>query len=265
VAATLGKIGLRVHQDIHFNTSTVLDPGEMVVVFPAQTRYEQRGGGTSTSTERRIRFSPEIPGHPRVGESKPEYEIPALIARAVNPALASALDYRDSQDVRDEMDRTMPVYKGIAGLKREGDWVQWGGPLLCTDGKFTAMPDERARFVPLEPPDMAVPEEHFFLTNRRGKQFNSMVFEAEDRIQGGRTRDDVFASAQDAAELGAADGERVRLTNEHGAFEGILRVSDIKPGHLQAYWPEVNALIPTRWDPLSEEPDYNAIVRLERL
>ena len=41
--------------------------------------------------------------------------------------------------------------------------------------------------------------------------------------------------------------------------------ADIKPGHLQGYWPEVNPLIPTRWDPLSEEPDYNAAVRLERL
>ena len=53
----------------------LVDPADLVVILPAQNRYEQRGGGTSTSTERRIRFSPEIKGHPQVGESKPEWEI----------------------------------------------------------------------------------------------------------------------------------------------------------------------------------------------
>ena len=34
---------------------------------------------------------------------------------------------------------------------------------------------------------------------------------------------------------------------------------------LQTYWPESNVLIPPEWDPLSEEPDYNCMVRIERL
>ena len=61
------KVGLRIHQDINLNTSTLIEPGEMIVLLPAQTRYEQRGGGTSTSTERRIRFSPEIQGIQTLG------------------------------------------------------------------------------------------------------------------------------------------------------------------------------------------------------
>ena len=56
----------------------------MIVLLPAQTRYEQRGGGTSTSTERRIRFSPEIPGHPTIGESE-GIEIPGLVAVSAKP------------------------------------------------------------------------------------------------------------------------------------------------------------------------------------
>ena len=31
---------------------------------------------------------------------------------------------------------------------------------------------------------------------------------------------------------------------------------------MQGYWPEVNVLIPRRWDPLSLEPDYNATVQI---
>ena len=34
----------------------LLEPGEVVVLLPGQTRYEQAGASTLTSTERRIRF-----------------------------------------------------------------------------------------------------------------------------------------------------------------------------------------------------------------
>jgi hypothetical protein len=39
----------------------------------------------------------------------------------------------------------------------------------------------------------------------------------------------------------------------------------MKSRHLQAYWPETNVLIPRRFDPVSGEPDYNAIVIAEAL
>jgi molybdopterin-dependent oxidoreductase alpha subunit len=260
---SLGRIGLRIHQDININESTLIEPGEMVIVLPAQTRYEQRGGGTSTSTERRIRFSPEIPGHPQVGESKPEWEIPGLIVAAARPDLADAFAYQDSQDIRDEMGRTMPVYAGIEKLNKEGDWLQWGGQVLCGDGRFEGMPGERGRFSALTPPSLTVPEGHFILTTRRGKQFNSMVFEAGDALQGGRSRDDIFVSPEDAAILGLAEGSRVRLESEIGSYEGTTRLIDISPGCVQGYWPEVNCLIPQCWDPLSLEPDYNCVVRLQ--
>src|SRR5262249_5900140 len=60
VHEALGKLSLRVHQDIYLTTQMLVDPADTVVLLPAQTRYEQRGGGTETSTERRIIFSPEI-------------------------------------------------------------------------------------------------------------------------------------------------------------------------------------------------------------
>src|SRR5690606_29952873 len=49
---------LRVHQDIALS-SAMLAPGDGdVLLLPAATRYESTGGGTETSTERRIIFSP---------------------------------------------------------------------------------------------------------------------------------------------------------------------------------------------------------------
>lgn len=255
------SVKLRIHQDIVFNTSTVLD-GETVLVLPAQTRYEQRGGGTSTSTERRIRFSPEIADHPVVGEARPEYEIPCQVAMAAFPNLKNALTYADSQPIRDEMAVTMPLYKGIETLRKAGDAVQWGGDMLCRDGKFPT-PDGRAKFTVVVSTPITVPEGAFYLTTRRGKQFNSIVIKDHDPVQGGKTRNDVLISALDIARLRCHDGQAAVLVSEVGRMAVTLREADIRPGVLQAYWPECNVLIPRRVDPRSEEPDYNAIVRVE--
>jgi hypothetical protein len=65
----VANIGFRVHQDIMLSSNMLVDPADTVVLLPTRTRYEQRGGGTETSTERRIIYSPEIPG-PRIPETR---------------------------------------------------------------------------------------------------------------------------------------------------------------------------------------------------
>jgi molybdopterin-dependent oxidoreductase alpha subunit len=265
VVEAMRRVRFRIHQDIVVNTSALLEPGGTVLLLPAETRYEQRGGGTSTSTERRVRFSPEVTDHPTVGEAKPEYEIPCLVAKAIRPELGDELTYEDSREIRAEMERTMPVYAGIAGLRRAGDSFQWGGPHLCADGTFPNMPGGLARFTPLDPPRIDVPAGAFYLTTRRGKQFNSMVIKDVDHLQGGRDRDDLFMSAPDVTRLGLTEGQRVRVRSETGVWEARIREMAIKPGVLQAYWPECNPLIARRYDPRSEEPDYNAVVWVEPL
>jgi molybdopterin-dependent oxidoreductase alpha subunit len=256
----LGRVALRVHQDINVNEAMLIDPGELCVLLPARTRYEQEGGGTSTSTERRIRFSPQIPGHPHIGEARSEWRVPGQIVAAARPDLADAFAWESGDAIRAEMDVAMPVYAGIKDLKEEGQWVQWGGPQLCRDGDFGNLPGGKARFSALVPPELATPEGQFVLTTRRGKQFNSMIFDGGDTLQGGLRRDDVFLNPDDAKRLGAVEGQYVTLANDLGTFLGVVRLAEIAPGCIQAYWPEVNVLIPARWDPLSAEPDYNCYV-----
>ena len=105
----------------------------------------------------------------------------------------------------------------------------------------------------------------FLLTNRRGKQFNSMVFAKEDTLQGGIGRHDVFIHADDAAAFGIKNGEPFRMHNAYGEMRAIARFENIAQGHLQAYWPEANHLVPRCYDPQSREPDYNTQVRIEAL
>jgi molybdopterin-dependent oxidoreductase alpha subunit len=262
IETALARVPLRVHQDIVLNTAALLEAGEETVLLPAQTRYEQEGGGTATSTERRVRFTPWVPGR-RVGEARAEWEIPCLIGRRAHADGERLFPYQGPADVRQEIARALPLYQGIEALAREGESFQWGGPYLYKDGEFARMPGGRAAFSALTLPDNAVPAGAFALTTRRGKQFNSMVVGDVDPLTGG-ARDHVLMSAEDASRLGLRDGDSVRLRSSLGEMAARVRLAAVKPGTLQTYWPEANVLISRRYDPVSAEPDYNAIVWVDR-
>jgi molybdopterin-dependent oxidoreductase alpha subunit len=263
VEAALAQVPLRVHQDIVVS-SQMLVPGDDVILLPVLTRYEQEGGGTETTTERRIAFSPEIPR--TVGEARSEWRLFSEVVARVRPELARFFAWPDNQALRAEIARVVPMYAGIETLRATGDQVQWGGRHLCADGVFPT-DTGRARFTALEPPGVDLPPGHFTVATRRGKQFNSMVFGEVDPLTGA-TRDAVYIDAADAEVLGLGEGERVRLRSEVGAYEGRLRLARLPSRTLQVHWPEGNVLIgagPEHREPNSKVPDYNAVVALEPL
>jgi molybdopterin-dependent oxidoreductase alpha subunit len=263
VARALGQVGTRIHQDIVLSSMMLLPARGSVVLFPATTRYESPGGGTETSTERRIIFSPEVPGR-RIGSARPEWQVFGDVAARVRPDLADKVRFASSQAIREEIARAVPLYQGIETLGKQGDQVQWGGPHLFSDGTF-ATADGKAHFSVLTPPSRRAPEGSFFVSTRRGKQFNSMVQHAVDPLTGA-ARDDVLISGEDAATLGIQNGDTLRLRSAAGTYLGRARIDRIKPGNLEVHWPEGNLLLSREQiDQASREPDYNAVVSLERL
>lgn len=236
----LARVPLRIHQDIVVTSQMLVDPGEEVLLLPACTRYEQPGGGTETTTERRIVFSPEVPG-PRVGEARPEWEIFRDLARAVDPARAHLIDFPDAQAVRAEIARVVPLYAGIESLERLGDSVQWGGANIGAGGGFPTS-DGRAHFAVFDPARLEAPSGSFLLSTRRGKQFNSMVFREVDPLTGA-SRHDVLMAADDVTELGLADGAPVRVRSRHGELAGRVRIAAIRTGNVQVFFPEGNVLV----------------------
>lgn len=258
----LSSVDLRVHQDIVFNTSTLLPAKEAVLLLPAQTRYEQKSGGTSTSTERRIRYTPEIAG-PRIGEARAEWEIPCLIGKKLLPERHDLFDYEDTSQIRKEMSELIPLYAGIETLEREGDSVQWGGAQLGRDG-FPGMPDGKARFTPVKIPRVDVPEGTFLLRMRRGKQFNSMTYGNADPLTRGASRSAVFLDPRDMQSVGVQDGDAILVRSEAGQVHAVAKQGPCRQQHVQGFWPECNVLLPRKYDPQSGEPDYGTVVTIER-
>lgn len=261
VEAALASVPLRVHQDIVVS-SQMLVPGDDVILLPVATRYEQEGGGTETTTERRIAFSPEIPR--QVGLARSEWRLFADVARRVDPDLTPFFEWSDNQALRAEIARVVPTYAGIETLATTGDAVQWGGRHLCADGVF-ATPTGRAQFTPLSPPRHDLGPDEYTVATRRGKQFNSMVFGERDPLTGA-TRDAIYIDAADAAVLGLVEGDRVTLRSTTGEYTGRLRLARLPSRSLQVHWPEGNVLIAggaEHRDEGSQVPDYNAVVTLE--
>jgi molybdopterin-dependent oxidoreductase alpha subunit len=257
----LEHVPLRIHQDLFLNSSMFVDASEVVLVLPGQTRYEQKGGGTITNTERRVRFSPEIEG-PRIGESRNEWQIIVDLAQRVLPDDKKCrVAFKSAEEIMEEMDRVIPSYRGIKDLKKEGDSFQYGGPMLLKDGNCNT-PDGRANFSVVHPKNEILNEGEFYLATRRGKQFNSIVYGTTDSLVGSKRRDEIFISASDAMKLGLVEGSRIKLRSDAGEFEGVCKIAEVHPGTLQMFWPESNILISQRIDSASQEPDYNSVVRI---
>jgi molybdopterin-dependent oxidoreductase alpha subunit len=261
VEEALRGVPLRVHLDIVSSSQMLVEPGEAVVLLPVQTRYEMAGGVTETTTERRVIFSPEIPG-PRVGEARAEWEVFMELARRARPQLASLLNFESTHAIREDIARTVPTYSEIRTLRREGDQFQYGGPHLCAGWNFET-PDGKAHFTVVPVPRLEVPEGCFLLSTRRGKQFNSMV-QGERDDHTGAHRDSVLMSHEDVERLGLSEGSPVVLKSSTGQMTTRVMIAPVKTGTVQVHWPEGEVLLDrSRRSPMAEIPDYNAIVSIE--
>jgi len=263
VREALEALEVRVHQDIILNTSTLLDAKEAVVVLPAMTRYEQPGGGTSTSTERMVYFSPEIEG-PRIAEARAEWQIYTDLAARVKPQLQARITFADAQAIRDEIVRVAPEYDGIQHLKKQGDVFQRGGAWLC-EGGVCPTPDGKGRLIPVDIPRRGAPSKgEFYVTTRRGKQFNSMIYGEKDAFNGA-IRAAVLLNHEDAAAYSLTEGEAIVLYNVHGSLHGQAQFADIAPGNLAVNFPEGNVLFPMGvYESPAGIPEYNVAVTLEK-
>ncbi len=258
VGAALGRVSLRVHQDIVLTSQMFVD-GDDVILLPAATRYEQEGGGTSTTTERQIAYSPQVADPP--GEARSEWRIFADLAARVRPDLADRFDWIDNRALREEIADLVPMYAGVEELEQVGDAVQYGGRHLCPGGRFPT-PSGRARFSVLDRAPTELGADEWYVSTRRGKQFNSMVHADTDPLTGAG-RDAVYIDEHDAGMLGIAEGDPITLTSAAGSFDGRAKLVRLPARTLQVHWPEGNVLLAAgaaHREPTSRVPDFNAVV-----
>ena len=177
VEAALGRVPLRVHQDIVLTSQMFVD-GDDVILLPAATRYEQEGGGTSTTTERQIAFSPQV-AEP-LGDARSEWRIFAELAGAGAARRRRPLrldrQRRAADRDRRRWSRCTPASRTSRGRRRRA--VRRSPPLRRR--RASRRRSGRAQFSVLDVAPTTLGAGEWYVSTRRGKQFNSMVL-ADDR------------------------------------------------------------------------------------
>jgi anaerobic selenocysteine-containing dehydrogenase len=90
-------------------------------------------------------------------------------------------------------------------------------------------------------------------------QFNTVVYEEEDRYRGQERRDVVLMNEEDMKRRGLSENQRVDVKSAVGQMSGLFaRSFAIRQGCVLMYYPEVNAIIGRAVDPESRTPAFKA-------
>jgi molybdopterin-dependent oxidoreductase alpha subunit len=202
-----------------------------------------------------------------------ETQIICRLARAVlgpaNPLPWEELE-ADYDRVRELIARAIDGFEDMNRRVREPGGFALGNPVRS---RQLPTPSGKAHFTvhPIPRWELA-PGELLLMTIRSHDQFNTTVYEENDRYRGVRgERRVIFMHPEDIAALGFVPGDRVDLVGE--SRDGRVRRApgfkvvayDIPRGSAAAYFPETNVLIPvTSYADHSRTPTSKSIlIRLE--
>lgn len=278
VRKVLGMLEFLVVQDVYF-------PGETAalahVFLPAAMWAEKTG--TFTNTERRIGLVRKAVEPP--GEAKSDLEIFATAARAMGLGRLFPGEWTSESafdEIRAVSGGRLCDYSGVTydDLAERGG-VQWpcapgsgGTPRLYADGRFQH-PDGRARLIPLdfqddnERPDESFPFllntgrviEHWHTRSKTGRIGNLNKFSPVLYVE---------MNSRDAARMGIAAMETIRLVSRRGAAEAVcLPTERVGPGNVftpfHFAW-GANQLSLGLLDPHSRQPAFKqCAVRVEKI
>jgi formate dehydrogenase major subunit len=246
------------------------------VVLPAVAGWCE-SEGTVTSSERRVqRVRRALP--PPAG-ARDDLDILFDLARRLGTDWGTP----DPETIWNEVRSLSPVHGGMSYARLEGQGLQWpcydenhpGEIFLHSRLWERPVPGQRAPFScvdhdpPVEKLDAEFPLR--LTTGRRLEEYNTGV-QTAGYASPTRRGEAIEVSIEDAARLGVADGERVRVVSRRGRVEAPLRIDRaLRPGltFMTMHFPEevsTNLLTIDAIDPRSGTAEFKAAaVRIERL
>lgn len=274
------KLRFLVVQDIFPNETTQYAH----VVLPAASFAEKEG--TFTNSERRVQRVRKV--IEPIGQSRPDWEITAEIARRVARRLETGVgqfEWRSAAEVFAEMASLTPILGGISHERLDalGDQgLQWPCPTPDHPGTkrlytetFNVGP--RAPFVPVEqgPPAAELPSRRFPLILNTGRilyHWHGGTITTRARTLLERSPDlQVAINPADASRYGIEDGELIVVSSRRGELEGKAMLTDaVRPGEVFVPFVKLkeanaNYLTNAVYDPKSRIPEYKVCaVRIDK-
>jgi molybdopterin-dependent oxidoreductase alpha subunit len=261
----LSKIGFSLFLNTTLNQGHFLGRGQTSLILPVLARDEEPEPTTQESMFSYIRLSNG--GPQRYSGPKSEVKIIAEIAQRVRPD--SPLPWKllsKTGNIREIIGAIIPGFESIQNIDQTGQEFHIKGRILHSP-QFSS-PDGKANFKVCPVPAVMRNDGNNFIlmTVRSEGQFNTVVYEPDDRYRGVTGRNVVLMNEADIKKLGFKEGDSVTVKNDTGILsEQKLLAYPIKPGNIMMYYPESNVLVPRHFDPQSRTPSFKSIeVKVER-
>ncbi len=241
------------------------------VVLPASAYIEK--DGTFTNTERRVqrvRKAVDLPGECRL-----DWQILSDVAKGLG---AQGFDYKDSEEIFEEIRDTTPSYKGMTYERIDKVGLQWPCPTEDHPGtKYLhkgVFPRGKGLMVPVEyeePAELTCEDYPILLnTGRMLYQYNvsTRYSNAVDSI---RPYELAEMNPVDAERLGVGEEDFVRVSSRRGSIETRITITErVKPGNMfmTFHYREspVNELTNAAYDPITKTAEYKiSAVKVEKV
>ncbi len=267
VKKSLENLDFLVVQDL-FSTETAKFAN---VILPA-TCYAEKDG-TFTNTERRVqrvRKAVEAPGECRL-----DWKILSEIATKLG---AKGFDYKNSEDIFNEIRLTTPSYRGITYKRIDKAGIQWpcpteehpGTPYLHK-GTF---PRGKGLMIPVEyeaPAELVCEEYPILLSTGRMLYHYNIMTRHSRKLDDIRPYELAEMNPVDAEKLGVKEEDFVRVISRRGSILTRITITDkVKPGmmFMTFHYKEspVNELTNSAYDPVTKTAEYKiSAVRVEKV
>ena len=256
----LSSIDFILYMNTTLNQGHFRGRGKTTIILPVLARDEEPQKTTQESMFNFVRLSDG--GKARHSGPRSEGRIISDIAsRVLKESSVKWDEFQPNTNVRNLIGKIIPGFEKMSKIDQTKEEFHISGRILHSP-KFPTT-DGRATFAicPL-PQSSKINSESIFklMTVRSEGQFNTVVYDKEDRYRGVKSRNVIFMNSEDIHSLCIEEGAYVTVKNSTGTLYNQEVVSyPIKKRNVMMYYPEANILVPRVYDNKSRTPSFKSI------
>jgi molybdopterin-dependent oxidoreductase alpha subunit len=257
----LSRIGFSLYMNTTLNQGHFLGRGKTTVILPVLARDEEPHKTTQESMFSFVRLSDG--GRPRYSGPRSEIQTIAELGKNIFPD--NPIPWKDLEktgNIRQMIGAVVPGFDKIKTIDQTLEEFHIEGRILHSPQFPTK--NGKAKFgtfpLPNVPGRNSATHTFTLMTIRSEGQFNTVVYDNEDRYRGIKGRNVIMMNPEDMTKLGLTENDPVKVNNSTGELNSQKVISyPIKPGNVMMYYPEANILIPKSIDPDSKTPSFKSI------
>jgi molybdopterin-dependent oxidoreductase alpha subunit len=255
----LAKIDFTLYLNTTLNQGHFLGRGKTTLILPVVARDEEPEPTTQESMFSFIRLSEG--GTARYFGPRSEVKIISEIAEKVLSNDPLPWDkFGKTKNTRHLISEVIPGFDALKNIDETGKEFHIEGRTLHNSEFPVSGGKANFKVCPIPAVRKNSQNQFTLMTVRSEGQFNTVVYDTEDRYRGISGRNVVLMNKNDMTALGLPENCRVTVKNATGTMKEQRAVAyPIKEGNIMMYYPESNILVPRSSDPQSKTPSFKSI------